>query len=144
VLVSTVGAQEDIYTERTMELARKLQCPICAGQSVADSQVTLARQMRDVIEEKVQAGESDQQILDYFVQRYGEDVLSEPPKSGFHLTLWWVPVVGLLAGAGIVVLYLREMSGRPPADGESDGERDSELEDLAHEALSPDSRPSSP
>lgn len=128
---------EDVYSERTLEIARKLQCPICAGESVADSRTTLAAQMRDVIEQKVQAGESDDQILDYFVARYGEEVLSEPPKSGFHLTLWWLPVAVLLVGGLVVVLYLRERSGgngTPPAQ---DAE-DAELEALAREALSGD------
>jgi cytochrome c-type biogenesis protein CcmH len=129
---------EDVYSERTLEIARKLQCPICAGESVADSQTTLAAQMRDVIEQKVQAGESEGQILDYFVARYGEEVLSEPPKSGFHLTLWWLPVAVLLVGGLVVVLYLRERSGGNDTPTVADAADDAELEALAREALSSD------
>lgn len=138
VPAAVVAQAEDVYSERTLEIARKLQCPICAGESVADSRTTLAAQMREVIDQKVQAGESEGLILDYFVARYGEEVLSEPPKSGFHLTLWWLPVAVLLIGGLVVVLYLRERSngnGVPPA---SDAADDAELEALARDALAGD------
>ena len=138
---SAVGAQDDVYSERTMELAKRLQCPVCSGQAVADSQVTLAQQMRDVIEQKVQAGETDEQILNYFTARYGDNVLLDPPKSGFNLTLWWIPPAVLLMGGLTVVLYMREGRGRPrratqavhPTESDDD-----ELESLAREYLKPD------
>lgn len=134
------AAAEDVYSERTMELARQLQCPICSGQSVADSQVTLAEQMRDVIEQKVQAGESDEQIMAYFTARYGEQVLLDPPKSGFNLTLWWIPPAVLAVGALVVALYMRE--GRGPARQQLQAPQqelpDDELESLAREYLHPD------
>lgn len=136
-LVAAAQAQ-DVYSDRTLEIARKLQCPICAGESVADSQTTLAAQMRDVIDQKVQAGESESQILDYFVARYGEEVLTEPPKSGFNLTLWWAPVAVLLVGGLVVLLYLRERSGGGPA-ADTDAYDDAELESLARDALAGDS-----
>lgn len=143
LMVFGAGA-EDVYSERTLELARQLQCPICAGQSVADSQVTLAQQMRDTIERKVQAGESDEQIIAYFVQRYDENVLMSPPKSGFTLTLWWIPPFVLAVGALVVVLYMREGSGRKPSretPEPHDDLHDEELEDLAREFLHPDTNP---
>ena len=57
--IAAVGASaDDMYSERTLHIARQLNCPICAGESVADSQSELARQMRGIIEQKVQAGES--------------------------------------------------------------------------------------
>lgn len=137
-------AAEDVYSDRTMELARQLQCPICAGQSVADSQVTLAQQMRDTIERQVQAGQTDEQIIAYFVQRYDENVLMDPPKSGFTLTLWWVPPVVLAVGALVVVLYIREGTGRKKQivpTGPNDNLNDEELEALAREFLHPDTKP---
>ena len=135
---------EEVYTERTLDLARQLQCPICSGQSVADSQVTLAQQMRDTIERKVQASESDEQIIAYFVQRYGENVLMDPPKSGFTLTLWWIPPFVLAVGALVVVLYMREGSGRKPSRESPESYHDlddAELEALAREFLHPDTNP---
>ncbi len=138
------AAAEDVYSERTLELARQLQCPICAGQSVADSQVTLAQQMRDTIERKVQAGESDEHIIAYFEERYGQNVLMDPPKSGFALTLWWVPPIALAIGALVVVLYMREGTGRAPraqTQKPHDELSDEELEALEREFLRPDTRP---
>jgi cytochrome c-type biogenesis protein CcmH len=133
-----VAAQaEDVYSEQTLEIARKLQCPICAGETVADSQTMLARQMREVIEQKVQAGESEQQILDYFVARYTETVLTAPPKSGFTLTLWWAPVAVLLLGGLVAALYMRERRGAQHDQGRRASD-DDELEALAREALAGD------
>jgi len=139
LLVPAVSA-EDVYSERTMELARQLQCPVCDGQAVADSQVTLARQMRDVIEQKVQAGESDEQIMAYFTERYGQNVLLDPPKSGFNLTLWWIPPAVLLVGALVVVLYMREGKGNISSTEYATGVEvtDPELEELAREYLGGD------
>lgn len=142
VAFTSVVSAQDVYSERTMELAQRLQCPVCSGQSVADSQVTLAQQMRDVIEQKVQAGESDEQILAYFTARYGENVLLEPPKSGFTLTLWWIPPAVLLMGGLAVVLYMREGTGRKhgaPQGATVTSSDDEELDALAREYLDPDS-----
>ena len=130
-------AAQDVYSDETLAISRKLQCPVCAGQSVADSSSKLAGQMRAIIEEKVQAGESEAQIIDYFVARYGESVVTEPPKSGFTLGLWWMPVVVVVLGALVVTLFVRErtQSGarrQVVADG-PDG--DEELEQIAREVL---------
>jgi cytochrome c-type biogenesis protein CcmH len=132
--VASAGAVEEVYSERTLDIARKLQCPVCAGQSVADSNSGLAAEMRNIIEQKVQAGESEQEILAYFVARYGESILSEPPKSGFTLGLWWAPVVMVVIGALVVASFAYERtrrSGRAvPARDD-----DEELEAIAREVL---------
>lgn len=136
-------AAQDVYSEKTLEIARKLQCPVCAGQSVADSGSQLAGQMRDIIEQKVQAGESEAQILDFFVARYGDSILAEPPKSGFSLGLWWMPVVVVVLGAIVVTLFVRERTRMAPesslvASGGRDAD-DEELEAIAREILGPPS-----
>jgi cytochrome c-type biogenesis protein CcmH len=79
-------------------VARQLQCPVCEGQNVADSNSGLARDMRGVIKAKLQAGEPDQQILDGFVQGYGEAILIDPPKQGASLAVWVVPLVAVAGG----------------------------------------------
>lgn len=139
-LMVSGAAADDVYSERTLDIARQLQCPICDGQSVADSQVTLAQQMRDVIEQKVQAGESNDQIMAYFTDRYGERVLLDPPKSGFNMTLWWIPPAVLAVGALVVVLYMREGRGasRSRLAVPRQDPIDDELESLAREYLHPD------
>lgn len=89
------------------EIAENLACPICEGQSVAESKSQLAQQMRVVIEKKLEEGESREDILNYFVDRFGEGVLLAPRKSGFNQVLWWLPPVGLLLGAGVSLFVLR-------------------------------------
>lgn len=132
---ASIGNAEDIYSQRTIKLAREIHCPICAGESVADSQTELARQMRGIIEEKVQAGESDQAIKDYFVARYGESILFDPPKSGFRLGLWWMPLIVVAIGAIVVVSFVRERTHAPrPVVSETNAE-DAELEAIAREVL---------
>lgn len=132
--VGLAGA-EDIYSQRTIKLAREIHCPICAGESVADSQTELARQMRQIIEEKVQAGESDAQIKDYFVARYGESILFDPPKSGFRLGLWWMPLIVVALGAAVVVSFVRERTRAPRPAQPAPIDDDAELEAIAREAL---------
>ena len=132
---ASVGADE-AYSKRTLEIARQLNCPICQGETVADSRSPLAAQMRGIIEQKVQAGESTAQIKEYFRQRYGTTVLAEPPRSGLTLMLWWLPVVAVVMGAVIVALYLRERTRGAMANAsQAPSSDDAELEAIAREVL---------
>ena len=85
----------------------QLQCPVCEGESVADSPSGLASDMRGVIRSKLLAGESDQQIMDEFVASYGDSILTEPPKRGISLGVWVGPVVGVGLGVALVSTLLR-------------------------------------
>lgn len=80
----------------------KLNCPVCAGQNVAESNSPVAKEMRSLVREMLREGKSEQQILDYFVQRYGESILAVPPARGVNRLLWWLPVF-VLAGGGAVL-----------------------------------------
>ncbi|HRA30450.1 MAG: cytochrome c-type biogenesis protein CcmH [Thermomicrobiales bacterium] len=137
---ASIAGAEDIYSQRTIRLAREIHCPICVGESIADSQTELARQMRGIIEEKVQAGETDQQIKDYFVARYGESILFDPPKSGFRLGLWWMPLVAVALGAVVVATFIRERTRAPRPITPVVSAEDEELETIAREALGNPSR----
>jgi len=103
--VATVAAQS--VEEQSREIAKHLQCPVCNGSTVADSPSDLAAQMRVVIRQKVEAGESREQIIQYFVDRYGDSILVEPPRRGIGLAVWVTPVVILVVGALILWLVLR-------------------------------------
>jgi len=92
---------------RVHAIAAKLRCPVCQNESVADSPAELAAQMRVLIREKIAAGETEEQILRYFVSRYGEWILLEPPRRGVLWVVWLAPGVALVGGAAIVVSYLR-------------------------------------
>lgn len=89
--------------ERVYEVGSQLKCPICQGESVADSPSFLAKEMRQVIREQLQKGKSEQEVIQYFVNSYGSQIAWSPPWQGFTLLAWLVPIVLLLGG--VVVLY---------------------------------------
>jgi cytochrome c-type biogenesis protein CcmH len=95
-------------TDREIDaVASELRCVVCQNLSVADSPSEMARQMRDLVRERLAAGETPEQVKAYFVERYGEWVLLSPPTTGFALIAWLLPL-GALGGGGLVafaVLY---------------------------------------
>ncbi len=105
-------AVADALDDEMRSIAKELQCPVCENVTVADSNSPLAQQMREMIKQKLAAGETREQILEYFVDRYGPGILSRPQPSGLGLVAWWMPVAGLLLGAGILILFFTR--GRAP------------------------------
>jgi cytochrome c-type biogenesis protein CcmH len=99
-------AQESL-DQRVHDVASQLKCPVCQGESVADSPSTISRQMRGVIRQQLQQGQSEQQVIQYFVSRYGSTILWSPPKQGFTMFAWIIPIAMLLIGAIVLVLVLR-------------------------------------
>jgi cytochrome c-type biogenesis protein CcmH len=106
--------------QRTYDLGKILRCPVCQGLSVADSQSDAAVAMKNRIKELVALGYSDDQIIDYFIGRYGEFVLLQPKSE--HWFVWWMPLLGLGVGVGMIALRLRSDS---TPDSESVSELDS-------------------
>jgi cytochrome c-type biogenesis protein CcmH len=101
------GSRTPTLDERVQDIASGLRCPVCQNLSVADSPSQLAGEMRREIAARLRAGASASEIDAYFVQRYGDWVLLEPPRRGFNWIPWLVPVVALLAGAGIWFALVR-------------------------------------
>jgi cytochrome c-type biogenesis protein CcmH len=97
----------DSIDEQARAIEKQLQCPVCNGSTVADSPSDLAGQMRVVIRQKVAAGESRDAIIQYFVDRYGDSILMEPPRRGIGLAVWLAPVVILMIGLIILITVLR-------------------------------------
>ena len=94
--------------ERTSQLAERVKCPTCRSQSVSESEAPIAREIRAEIAQRIEAGESDEQIEDYLVSRYGQEVLLTPPASGVAGLVWVIPVVALvLAGVGLWFAFRR-------------------------------------
>jgi cytochrome c-type biogenesis protein CcmH len=104
------GSGTPTLQERVQDIASGLRCPVCQNLSVADSPSQLAGEMRSEIAARLRAGASADEIDAYFVQRYGDWVLLEPPRSGFNWIPWLVPIVALVVG---VVLWLTLVRRRP-------------------------------
>lgn len=91
-------------------IASRLRCPVCQNESVADSPSELSAQMRALIRAKLQAGESSDQIIAYFVAKYGEWILLEPPRRGILWLVWLAPVIALGTGFAVAMRFLRRVS----------------------------------
>ena len=111
LLVAGRAAAQDLEA-RAQAIAAQLRCPVCQNESVADSPSELAAQMRGLIREKLAAGETDQQIVAYFVSKYGEWILLEPPRRGLLWIVWLAPAAALLVGVYLAVSYLRRSIAR--------------------------------
>ncbi len=111
-------------------VARQLRCVVCQNLSVADSPSEMARQMRDLIRERLAQGESPEAVKTYFVSRYGEWVLLSPPTRGFSLLAWTLPLAALAGGLAAALVILRRWSRRG-ASREEDADAPVDDEDLA-------------
>lgn len=102
---TATGAQSP---EEVDAIAKKLNCPLCQGLTLSDCPLPVCEQWRDIIKDKLAQGETEEEIIGYFVEQYGEQVLNAPPKRGFTLWFGWVlPLVALGAGAAFVAYVMR-------------------------------------
>ena len=101
---------------RARDLSRQLRCMVCQNQSIDDSDAPLARDLRILVRERLQAGDSNPQVLDFLVQRYGEFVLLRPRLTGRTLLLWIAPPVLLMGGALVLLLMARRRVRSGAAD----------------------------
>lgn len=94
--------------ERVNSIARIVKCPVCSGESVAESNAPASQEIRLEIARQVQQGQSDEQILNYYSARYGQAILLTPPATGVSVLVWVVPVAALaVAIAGLVIVFRR-------------------------------------
>ena len=117
----------EVTDEETLikKLNKSIMCPVCPGESIDQSQNELAGYMRDIIREKIDQGNSDEEIRGYFVDRYGPVVLMEPPSSGIGMVAWVVPPVGLIVATiavWITLNLMRRRNIRDKGSGEYTGE----------------------
>jgi cytochrome c-type biogenesis protein CcmH len=98
---------------RAHELETQLKCPECQGLSVADSQAPTSRAIRTDIKRRVAAGQSDEEIRQSYIDRYGDSILLAPEDSGVSLLVWILPVVVLALGATGIVFALRRNREEP-------------------------------
>ena len=105
---------DPVKEARARDLSRELRCMVCQNQSIDDSEAPLARDLRLLVRERIAAGDSDAQVIDFLVARYGEFVLLKPRLERKTLLLWLLtPLV--LAGGGLVLWMQAKRRQKSPA-----------------------------
>lgn len=123
----------DALYARQSRIADKLDCPVCQGQSVKESNAPLAQQMRALINEKIDDGASDEEIFDFFAARYGVGILRDPPKRGLALGVWLGPIIAVAAGVlAVGVVLLRRRPQSVPRADDSLHELEDRIDQLRH------------
>jgi cytochrome c-type biogenesis protein CcmH len=101
---------------RAREISREVRCPVCQGESIDDSNAQISKDLRIIIRERLVAGDTNEEVIDFLVARYGEFVLFDPPKTGINLVLWLAGPAMLLAGGAIAVAAVRRRKGAAEVD----------------------------
>lgn len=104
-----------------------LRCPVCQSESIDDSTAPISRDLRLAVRERLVAGDTDAQVIDYIVARYGEFVLFDPPARGINLILWLAGPAMLLIGGGLAFAMIRRRGAEMPALSEADQARLDEI-----------------
>jgi cytochrome c-type biogenesis protein CcmH len=107
--------------QRVHNIAAQLRCPVCQNESVADAPSTVAQDIRKQIQQQVLAGKSDQQIIQFFIDRYGEQTIIYAPQwQGFSILMWVVPILLLLGGMLLIFFVIRDWQASGVASGTED------------------------
>jgi cytochrome c-type biogenesis protein CcmH len=107
--------KDPVLEARARALSQQLRCMVCQNQSIDDSEAPLARDLRLLVRERLAAGDSDRQVIDFLVSRYGEFVLLKPPFE-WHTALLWALPPGLLVIGGVALIVLARRRKVVPAD----------------------------
>ena len=110
--------------QRARDISAKLRCLVCQNQSIDDSDASLAHDLRVIVRERLENGDTNEEVMDYVVSRYGEFVLLQPRFSARNLLLWGTPVIGLLLGLGAIAFLYRSRSRVAPVNRLSAEEKD--------------------
>ena len=108
LLHSGVLSAEESLDDRVNEIAHLLMCPVCQGQSVAESNSNLAQDMRQIIRKQLEEGKSKDEVIAYFVNSYGETILASPPPKGVNWLLWVLPALAIVFGGLGIGIYLHK------------------------------------
>ena len=107
-------AQDAPLDRRVTSIAHELRCLVCQNQTIAESNAPLAVDLRNQIREQLAAGKSEQQVVDFMVERYGDFVLYRPPFKATTILLWTGPFLFLFAGFWFLLRFLRRRQVPPP------------------------------
>ena len=127
---------------RARDLSRELRCMVCQNQSIDDSDAPLARDLRLLVRERIASGDSDAQVIDFLVARYGEFVLLKPRFNSHTLLLWLLPPLALAGGGLALWANMRRRSGTSSPDDDSlmklTADEEARLQRLLDAETSPD------
>ena len=117
-------APDPVLEKRMLRLTEELRCLVCQNQTLADSHADLAIDLKNQVREKLASGMSEQEVIDYMVQRYGDFVLYRPRLFGSTWLLWFGPLLLLLAGLGALAFKLTQRKNEAiPVMSEQDHQR---------------------
>ena len=114
---------DELHRQRYHDLIEELRCLVCQNQSIADSDADLAADLRQIVYEMIESGDTDEAISTYMTERYGSFVLYRPPLTPFTAALWTGPVLFAVLGGAILFATLRRRRAREDGGGLSDAER---------------------
>ena len=103
IKVQGASALSSEQKNKVESIGAVLRCPVCQGMPIADSPATMAVEMMDLVHEKVAAGQSEEEIINYFIGRYGEWVLLKPTTKGFNIFVWILPPLALFLACFFIV-----------------------------------------
>jgi cytochrome c-type biogenesis protein CcmH len=103
-----IPGADTVLDRRVRNVAQRLRCPVCQGESIQESPAELAAQMKGVVREQLAAGKSEQDVLNYFLAKYGDWILLEPRAEGINLLVYWIPVIFMLIGGAVLFMTVKK------------------------------------
>lgn len=114
---------DPVLEGRARDISQNLRCLVCQNQSIDDSDADLARDLRIIVRQRLVAGDSNEQVIQYLVDRYGDYVLLDPPFKGITYVLWLGPAILLIVAGAALLVVARRRRGASPAEGLSEDEK---------------------
>ncbi|MDP1559717.1 MAG: cytochrome c-type biogenesis protein CcmH [Nitrosomonas sp.] len=100
-------AEDPVVEKRMIELTQNLRCLVCQNESIADSHADFSNDIRREIRAQIRANKTDQEIIEFMVERYGDFVLYDPPIKPTTFLLWFGPLILFISGLAYLIIYLR-------------------------------------
>ena len=132
--ITTTSCADPALETRARNLSKELRCMVCQNQSIDDSEAPLAHDLRVLVRERLQAGDSDDQVINFLVARYGEFVLLRPQFAWHTAALWGLPPAVLLIGIVAIVLVVRRRRARPAETANLSAAEEARLTELLRDS----------
>ncbi len=122
---------DPVLEDRARDISAGLRCIVCRNESIDESSAELARDLRLLVRERLVAGDTDDEVIAFVTDRYGEFVLLRPTATGANIVLWLAPVVMLLIGGGLALAFIRRRAASPaPTETALTPEEQARLDDI--------------